>query len=131
MCSKPGVGSLDLRGVLGARLNNPAATVNHGFDDADRNPSVDGFRGRVGILGVLHELLDPLRWETDFHGYPRPQTIAWGAVVRGACLYGKLQPVCTRDRPNLLEVVRTDGVRTTLAQVRGVEQVGVQVERYA
>lgn len=132
MCSKPGVGSRDLRGVLGARLNNPAVVIHHSFDDADRHVSVDRVGGLVGILGVLHELLDPLRGEADFDFHPRTHAIPWRAVVRAARLNGEPQPVCARDRPNLPEAAGEKRVSPKLfLHVRGVEQVGVQVKRYA
>ena len=60
VCSKPVVGSLRLLGVAGARLDNPAMIVNHGFNDRDRHVSVDRVSRLVRILGVLHELLYPL-----------------------------------------------------------------------
>ena len=131
MCSKPGVGSLRLQRVAEARCDNPTVVVNHGFNDLDGHVSVDSVRWVIGIFGVLHELLDPLRWEADFHGNPRTHAVPRRAVVRGTRLCGEFQPIGTLDGTNLSEaVLRRETAFELFRHVRGVEQVSVQVKRY-
>lgn len=131
VCSKPGVGSRRLLGVVEALLDNPAMVIHHGFNDLDRHPSVDGVCRVVRILCVLHELLDPLRWVAEFDGDPWTPTITRRAVVRDACLCRERQPTGTRDGMNLPMAFREHVLGPAGSEVRGVEQVRVQVKRYS